>query len=583
VVRLLFAVFLGVALAEHTAFSQPLEPVAGQLDQAIEVEPGLWFLGPGPGEMLQTTNLNAADTSNANQLWAGGGLGLNLTGAGTTVGLWDGGDVRATHQELNGRVSVIDAVGLSDHATHVAGTIGATGVNAAARGMASSVDIRSRDFNNDTAEMMADMNNGLIDLSNHSYGRIRGWISLVWNLGVPESTWFADRSRYTTDPNFGKYDSYAQQIDSILNQHQDVLSVWAASNDRDDQFTNQLGNNTYVTYLSAGPAGAGFYRVTNAGVFTAPGIDGNFDCLPNGGQTAKNTLVVGAINDITADPYNNGNVVMSGFSSWGPTDDGRIGVDVVTNGVGLTSSIHTADNAYASFSGTSMATPTTTGSLALVREHTINEKGAAPTAATLKGLAIHTAFDSGNTGPDYTYGWGVLDVAAAANFVTNSEAVIPTDFIYENSYNGTDYELNVIAGAGPLKATLVWQDIAGVALTSDIATAVLNDPTSALTNDLNLWVEDLLGNIYYPWNLNPAVPLNAAFRTALNHRDNEEQVLIDLPLAGVYTVHVGHTGGNFMQNYSLLLSGVYAVPEPASSVLVSLCFAMVPAHRRRRQ
>jgi subtilisin family serine protease len=74
-------------------------------------------------------NANAADTTNADQLWSGGGLGLNLTGAGVTVGIWDDGAVRATHRELAGRVTVVDGGLITNHSTHVAGTIAATGLD----------------------------------------------------------------------------------------------------------------------------------------------------------------------------------------------------------------------------------------------------------------------------------------------------------------------------------------------------------------------------------------------------------------------------------------------------------------------
>ncbi|MHC4418774.1 MAG: hypothetical protein ACYSU6_09345, partial [Planctomycetota bacterium] len=63
----------------------------------------------------------------------------NLNGAGLTVGIWDGGAARATHQELLGRVAVLDGASSHSHSTHVAGTIGAAGVVASALGMAPSV------------------------------------------------------------------------------------------------------------------------------------------------------------------------------------------------------------------------------------------------------------------------------------------------------------------------------------------------------------------------------------------------------------------------------------------------------------
>ena len=93
-------------------------------------------------------NVNAADTTNADQLHSGGGLGLNLTGAGVTIGIWDGGAVHATHQEFQvegggSRVTVVGGGNNSSHATHVAGTIGATGVSPSAKGMAPGISIIS--------------------------------------------------------------------------------------------------------------------------------------------------------------------------------------------------------------------------------------------------------------------------------------------------------------------------------------------------------------------------------------------------------------------------------------------------------
>jgi hypothetical protein len=41
-------------------------------------------------------------------------------------------------------------------------------------------------------------------------------------------------------------------------------------------------------------------------------------------------------------------------------------------------------------------------------------------SATLKGLVCHTAFDGGNIGPDYIYGWGLLDMPKAAQAITDN-------------------------------------------------------------------------------------------------------------------------------------------------------------------
>jgi hypothetical protein len=167
-----------------------LPPLIDDLPVNPVLNPGemlLVSLGPDPNiERPRTTfNVNAADTTNTDQLQPGGALGLNLTGAGLTVGVWDGGAVRATHQEFTGRVVSGDgAPNLDDHATHVAGTIGASGVNPAAKGMATGVSIRSYDWNNDLAEMTAVASQ--LVASNHSYGLLAGWSrSNLWVRSHP--------------------------------------------------------------------------------------------------------------------------------------------------------------------------------------------------------------------------------------------------------------------------------------------------------------------------------------------------------------------------------------------------------------
>ena len=355
-------------------------------DGSIVLSDGqILFLGSGPTpselNLSQPTNINAADTLNTDQLWSGGGLGLDLTGSGLTVGIWEAGDsggyyVRSTHQELAGRVVFGDTSGtpvFSDHATHVAGTIAASGVNAAAHGMASEIDIRSYSVDDFIQEMYQDA--ALIVASNHSYSEVVGWsIVNVSGVGVTD-IWIGDRSISSTESAaFGKYDSFTNDLDDVLIDNPYLLSIWSAGNDRNDHFTNYRGDNTYVTFLSTNPgiggwSGSGWYLVPNSGVTSAPGSDGNggtgYDSLPPD-QTAKNSLVVGAINDITADPYNLTDVTMTTFSSWGPTDDGRIKPDVVANGLSLFSSGASANDAYLQASGTSMSAPNVTGTAALL-------------------------------------------------------------------------------------------------------------------------------------------------------------------------------------------------------------------------
>ena len=71
-------------------------------------------------------------------------------------------------------------------------------------------------------------------------------------------------------------------------------------------------------------------------------------------------MTVGAVNDavnVSGNTRSLSSATMTGFSSWGPVDDGRIKPDIVANGAQLRSSIASGDSSYAQtiWSGTSMA------------------------------------------------------------------------------------------------------------------------------------------------------------------------------------------------------------------------------------
>jgi subtilisin family serine protease len=80
--------------------------------------------------LYTVSNDESVVTIRANSLQPNGDLGLSLTGAGITAGVWDGGKVRDTHQELAGSKIIFGdgASSFSAHSTHVTGTICAKGV-----------------------------------------------------------------------------------------------------------------------------------------------------------------------------------------------------------------------------------------------------------------------------------------------------------------------------------------------------------------------------------------------------------------------------------------------------------------------
>jgi hypothetical protein len=208
--------------------------------------------------------------------------------------------------------------------------------------MANGATMRSRTATNDTVEMESDAD--VIDMSNHSYGFVHGWDIQDLGLGFGlRDVWLPNRSDVPgEDPGFGKYNGYSQSLDAVLFNNPHLLSVWSGGNQRDDQFTNFGGDGQYVAFFSQNPGGVAWhgpdwYLVAAAGNpnTVAPPGDGNagtgFDSL-SPDKLAKNTVVVGAVNDVVADPYTSAQIQMTGFSSWGPTDDGRIKPDLVANG-----------------------------------------------------------------------------------------------------------------------------------------------------------------------------------------------------------------------------------------------------------
>ncbi len=469
----------------------------------------------GKPQYYITNNAVSAATISTNKVHPGGSSGLSLDGTGITIHEWDAGSVRSTHKEFDTRVTNVDGSSVSGHSTHVAGTLIAAGDSADAKGMAFAASLRSYDWNNDVSEMAAQAALGM-QVSNHSYSYYRGWNG---------STWWGDTTiSKTEDYKFGFYDENAQDWDITSYNAPFYLIVKAASNDRDD-------------------AGDGSYPP-----------DGPYDCIPQKG-VAKNILTVGAVKDIPGGYTQPSDVVMTSFSSWGPADDGRIKPDISANGYGLISTYSTNDSAYKSLSGTSMATPSVAGSIALLIQHykNLNGSNSKMRSATIKALIIHTADEAGsNDGPDYEFGWGLMNTDSAAALITRDQTV---DVIGEYclTENQTYTRTVTASGLEALKATLVWTDPPGIP-----PEPAVDPPDTILVNDLDLKITQG-SNTFYPWKLDKDNPSNAATNNEKNYVDNVESVIVSSPVAdSIYTITVTHDGSlqNGHQAFSLVLWGI---------------------------
>jgi len=467
-----------------------------------------------------TDNAGAAITTGVDKLRSGSALGLNLEGEGMEIGVWDGGIVNG-HLEFGDRILLREGSTEDTHATHVTGTIIASGINPLAKGMAPKGRVFAFDFSNDTPEMLSmarEDQSGLI-ISNHSYGLITGW---RFNNGWQ---WFGDVSISSfEDWKFGYYSNAARQWDQLAFNSPYYLIVKSAGNDRTD---------------------------TGGGNFPADCNGGSgYDCLSDK-SVAKNILTIGAVNKVT-DYQGPSSVVMSSFSSWGPTDDGRIKPDLVAAGVNLFSTYSSATNdAYGPLSGTSMATPNATGSLALLQElHKNLNNGNYMKASTLKALAIHTAKEAGvNPGPDYQNGWGLLDVEEGARVLLNNDNK-NVYILEENLLNGQPFELvlNPIENT-KIKATLVWADPAGVPVGASL------DPINPmLINDLDLRLVDDATNSQFPWKLDRQ-NFEAPATKGDNILDNVEKLEFASPEPREYKLVVSNKGSllNGAQSFSLTI------------------------------
>jgi trimeric autotransporter adhesin len=524
---------------------------------------------------VTTFNTESADTISTDEIQPGGSTGLALTGTNTVIGEWEAGLVFTNHQEFtngsrrvfelesNSRYSVID------HSTFVAGTLAAKGVTNAAKGMAYQSIVRAWDADNDTGEMLREAATNSLRVSNHSYGRGCGWagtITFIFTNTIPWQTntyplWDGDLYlSETEDYNFGLYEPVTAAIDSDVYQTKYYLPVWAAANERGPQGQAP----------SAGPVtNACFYLGQYALIYDVHPNDydthGGYDLLPPQ-QVCKNGLTVGAVSNIVGGFSGSNSIAMSTFSSWGPTDDGRMKPDIVAAGVNIYSC--GTNNRYLTDSGTSYSAPAVAGSLDLLVQRQSQLYGTNPPmfASTLRGLAIHTADDADGSGPDYKFGWGLFNARTAAlliesNYVSQSLANIKEVRLT----NGDCIEFPAVATNNkPLRVTICWTDPPGTP-----PGFALNPTNRALVNDLDLRVVSTGGATNFPWVLNPASPATAA-TTGDNFRDNVERVDIATPTSGAYTIRVSHKGNlvnssNVVSDQwvSILLSGNLPQPQPA--------------------
>ena len=238
--------------------------------------------------------------------------------------------------------------------------------------------------------------------------------------------------------------------------------------------------------------------------------------ITGGHKQGKNVIA-------TANVYFDGSLVSS--SSRGPAHDGRIKPDIAANGQNQIST--NENNTYQSFGGTSGASPGIAGvSAQLYQAYSEANGNVLPPSALIKATLLNTANDVGNVGPDYKFGWGIVNGLRAAKLIEDNRFLSST--ISQGGSN--NHSINVPSGTKQVRFMVYWSD-----------RPASPGANPALVNDLDLLVTDPSNNDYLPYLLdhspNP-VTLDLPATNGPDHLNNVEQVLINNPASGNYNINI---------------------------------------------
>jgi hypothetical protein len=447
----------------------------------------------------------------------------NPTGEGILVSVTDDWIVDDEHEELAGRVIVMhDPSGIDTsefvpgnfaHATAMAGNIAAAGVvRPEARGSAPEATILSL-------------------LSRYQPSSEVAYAARTLGLRISHNAWgpdhdevFAPPRRFTATSaargqrkaRFGYYGSFNKALDKMI-RSSDVLSIWAN------------GNEAYLVPFYPVENGFGLpfvvdeWHRANAGYDTA--------ALPS---NSKNVLAIGATmhDDIIAS-----------FSSRGPTYDGRLSPHLVAPGFELQALA--PGNNYGSGTGTSGSSAIAAGAAALIQQQYREIHGADPGSAIFKAILINSSRDLGPKGPDYVYGFGMMDAEYAAQTVGGEKGVreykkVLSEFIESTITNGETriHTFRIKKKVKELRATLVWHD----------------PPKKKLVNDLELAVRIENDEEIRPLTLDPEWPQRPATMKR-NSRDTAEHIVVKNPAVGDWEIRVeGRKVRKGPQPYALVIA-----------------------------
>jgi len=267
-------------------------------------------------------------------------------------------------------------------------------------------------------------------------------------------------SGYISDVNYGiqwVIDNKAQYGIEVMSMS---LGIAGSSDGTDSTsvLVNQAVQAGIIAVVAAGNSGPAKYTIGSP-------------------AAAELAITVGAMADVGAQGF-----YLASFSSRGPTKDGRIKPDLCGPGVSITAAKAGSGNGYITYSGTSMATPFVSGTVALM----LNANHAL-TPTEVKNMLLTEAIDWGSSGADVEDGYGRLDtykaVQTARGTTGSGGPVVPSHTFAQGSLSSTGdanyWSYTVTSPSYPVAITLIipnWQSS-----TNPDFDLYLYDPDGALT------------------------------------------------------------------------------------------------------
>lgn len=375
-----------------------------------------------------------------------------------------------------------------------------------------------------------------------------------WGARVQSMSWGSSSNSYTND---------ARYVDSFMWDYHDSLILHAAGNSGESSSHNSVPNTV-----------------------GSPATNKNGVSVGASSNDEKSWNYKGVVNK-DGTKYNRDS--LAGFSSRGPTQDGRVKPDVCAVGWYMQAPLYDSSQSEEGHcqieptSGTSFACPMLAGTAVLIEEYFLDgwygtgvqggSEGFTPSGALLKAMLIHGAqpllqVQMGDTSVDETtwldsnQGFGRAQVDMGLSFNTNatrdgltqfvlgaadtsSEHYVAMDSCTTHTYNFTVVTLDELPEGQDMPstvyATLVWTDYPGSVGSSN-----------PLVNDLDI-------RIYNSTTSFDAVRVN-------DRRNNAEMVVLENPSpGGEYIVEIKCISMSVTQPYALVLTGengkIYIPPD----------------------